>query len=402
MKKALPARRRLAQQRWLVLAILPPLLAILACGLDLQPHPAPTVTPKPTPLVRLGPDSLQVLHGVPWGTLQLDGQSAATLGISLAPRIPDESAPAFTLRAGQHTLEYTADPFPPLRCQISQPASASDTCPLFDPPPKYPVQNQNGSRILDVGATLDHLSANQLTALQAVTQASLNVGLGEASARIAQGERYLGGNGQTATATQDWNATPQFSLNGDPNDDGPWAGQPCVMLCETYPGAKLDAFSWSIVAHVIVTWRYSQLSGQVALDHAPAATPERHQHIRQPFSVRWNGSWQVSSSTASVRVPTPICAVATSLLGEQLTKAIAPELASYAWDGISALNTAEGCLLMGGPANGNGPVGPTATVLYRFGLLFAANDAAQRLLSSLPVVDAHGQLIASQIATQPR
>jgi len=173
MKKALTARRR-----WCLLALLPLLLAILACGLDLQPNPKPKVTQAPTPLVRLGPDSLQVLHSVPWGALRLDGESAATLGISLAPRIPDEAAPAFTLRAGQHTLEYTADPFPPLRCQISQPASARDTCPLFDPPPKYPLQNQNGSRILDVGATLDRLPASQLSALQQAAQARLDDGLG--------------------------------------------------------------------------------------------------------------------------------------------------------------------------------------------------------------------------------
>ncbi len=112
------------------------------------------------------------------------------------------SAPAFTLRKGQHTLEYTAEPFPPLRCQISQPASASDTCPLFDPPPKYPVQNQNGSRILDVGATLDRLPASQLSALQQATQTSLDDGLGEAMARVELGERYLGADSQIATTTQ--------------------------------------------------------------------------------------------------------------------------------------------------------------------------------------------------------
>ena len=153
---------------------------------------------------------------------------------------------------------------------------------------------------------------------------------------------------------------------------------------------------------MIVSWRYTQLNGKVALDHAPAATPERHQHIRQPFAVRWNGSWQVIASTASARVPTPLCAVATSLLGEQLTQPPRQNSPSYAWDSISAPNTAEGCLLIGGPSNGNGPVGPTANVLYRFGLLYAANDAAHRLLPGLPLVDAHGQTIASQIATQPR
>jgi hypothetical protein len=399
MKNALTAQRC-----WRVICALPALLAILACGLDLQPHPAPTATPKPTPLVRLGPDSLQVLHGAPWGRLRIDGQSAATLGISLAPRIPDETAPAFTLRAGQHTLEYTADPFPPLRCQISQPASASDTCPLFDPPPKYPLQKQNGSRILDVGATLDRLPASQLAALQQAAQSQLNAHSG-ASVTLAQGERYLSADGKVATAPQSWNATPQFTLNTDPNDDGPWAGQPCVTLCETYPGAALDTSVWNIVAHTIVTWRYTQANGTVALDHAPAATPERHQHVRQPLAVRWNGAWQVSASIASARVPTPLCAVATSLLAEQLAPtSAAPELAKYAWYGVGAHIPADGCLLLGGPptAASGPPIGATANVLYRFGLLYAANDAAHRLLPGLSLVDAHGQAIATQIAAQPR
>ena len=182
---------------------------------------------------------------------------------------------------------------------------------------------------------------------------------------------------------------------------------------------------------MIVSWRYTQLNGKVALDHAPAATPERHRHFRQPFAVRWNGSWQVIASTASAMGPptattrlgptaTPSSeaaatsvdiraaavgrsrSVATSLLGEQLTRATAPELATYAWESISAPNTAEGCLLIGGLSNGTGPVGPTANVLYRFGLLYAANDAAHRLLPGLPLVDTHGQTIASQIAAQPR
>jgi hypothetical protein len=390
--------------RWRVLCALALLLAISACGLDLQPHPAPTAAPKYTPLVRLGPDSVQALHGVPWGTLRLDRQSAATLGISLAPRIPDETAPAFTLRTGQHTLEYSAEPFPPLRCQISQPASSSDTCPLFDPPPKYPLQNQNGSRILDLGATLDHLPVGQLAALQQAAQAQPGALAGSTPATLAQGERYLGADGKVAAAPQAWNATPQLTLNTDPHDDGPWAGQPCVTLCETYPGAALDATVWNIVAHVIVTWRYTQTDGALALDHAPAATPERHQHIRQPLAVRWSASaWQVSVSVASARVPTPLCAVATSLLGEQLTQAAAPELANYAWYGIGARTPADGCLLLGGPSTTNGPpTGATANVLYRFGLLFGANDQAQRLLPGLSLVDARGQAIASEIAAQPR
>lgn len=397
MKKAVTIPRR-----WRALSALPLLLAMLACGLDLQPHPAPTVAPTHTPLVRLGADSLQLLHSAPWGSLRLDGQSAATLGISLTPRIPDETAPAFTLRAGQHTIEYTAEPFPPLRCQISQPASATDTCPLFDPPPKYPLQNQNGSRILDVGATLDHLPASQLAALQQTAQAQLSALVG-ASTTLGQGERYLGADSHVATAPQAWNATPQFSLNTDPKDDGPWAGQPCVTLCETYPGAALDASVWNIVAHTIITWRYSQADGSVAIDHAPAATPERHQHVRQSLAVRWNGSWQVSAPAVSARIPTPLCAVATSLLNEQLTPSTAaPEAANYVWYGLSARTPADGCLLLSGPSSGAIAPPSGVTILYRFGLLYAVDDQAHRLLPGLPLVDAHGQAVALAIAAQPR
>jgi hypothetical protein len=393
MKKAAPGP-------WRIAFAAPFLLALVACGLDLQPHPAPTAIPTRTPLVRLGPDSLQVLHSVPWGTLRLDGLSIATLDGALLPRVPDEVVPTFTLRAGQHTLEYTADPFPSLRCQISQPASASDTCPLFDPPPKYPLQNQNGSRILDVGATLDRLPASQLAALEQAMQARMTVGLGTASATVAQGERYLGADGHVATAPQTWNATPRYTLNTDTNDDGPWAGQPCVTLCETYPGAVIDTTLWTIVAHVIVTWRYTQTNGTVALDLAPAATPERHQHIRQPFAVRWTGAWEVITAPASARIPTPLCAVATSLLAEQLLRSTATqELANYAWDGVSAPNTADGCLLKGGPSTGANS--PTANVLYRFGLLYAANDTAHRLLPGLPLADALGQALADMIAALP-
>jgi hypothetical protein len=177
-----------------------------------------------------------------------------------------------------------------------------------------------------------------------------------------------------------------------------------VTLCETYPGAALDASVWTIVAHVIVTWRYTQPNGNIALDHAPAATPERHQRVRQPLAVRWNGSWQVSVTAASARVPTPLCAVATSLLAEQLTPSSAtPELASYAWYDLGARNPADGCLLLGGSSTANGPpTGATVNVLYRFGLLYAANDAAHRLLPGLPLLDAHGQALAAQIAAQPR
>jgi hypothetical protein len=348
---------------------------------------------------------VQLLHAVPWGALYIDGQSAASLGISLTPRIPDETAPVFALRAGQHALEYVADPFPPLRCQISQPAATTDTCPLYDPPPKYPLQNQNGSRILDAGATLDTLPASQLTTLRQAVQARLTTLAGATPAAMSPGERYLGLDYHMATAPHAWNAAPQFTLNSDPQDDGPWAGQPCVTLCESYPGASLDTSSWSIVAHVIVTWRYAQTDGQVALDHAPAATPERHQRVRQPIAVRWTSAWQVSAPAASARIPTPLCAVATSLLNEQLTPATAaPELASYTWYGLGARNSADGCLLLGGrPSTAGGlPTGATANALYRFGLLVAANDEAHRLLPGLPAADAHEQAIAAEIAAQPR
>ena len=98
--------------------------------------------------------------------------------------------------------------------------------------------------------------------------------------------------------------------------------------------------------------------------------------------------------------------MATSLLNEQLTPAsAASELAGYVWYGLGARTPADGCLLLGGPSTAtNGPPsGATANVLNRFGLLYAANNEAHRLLPGLPLVDAYGPgRVAAAIAAQPR
>src|SRR5258707_1349735 len=80
-------------------------------------------TPTPTAPLAFGADQFSAVNGVPWGVLRSDGKQVA---LSQA-----QTAFVFSLPRGRHTLEYRAEPFPVLRCVVSVPQAASDTCPLL-------------------------------------------------------------------------------------------------------------------------------------------------------------------------------------------------------------------------------------------------------------------------------
>lgn len=371
------------------------LIVVAACTLD-PTAPSATSTTSGRPL---GADTLLLLHSVPWGAFTLDGKALAAAGATLQPAAGGQAVPALALPQGRHALDYSAAPFPALHCQVSAPAAVGDTCPLFQPPPKYPVQNTNGSRILDMGATVDQLSASQSATLQSAAQARLNALT--ASAQVAAGQLYLGDAGTVRTADTALVGSAFYTLNQDAQDAGPWPGRPCPALCESYPGASFDHTVWTVDAHVIMQWRYTTVAGQLALDHAQAASPERLQHVRLQLSVVWSNGWQVSLPTQNARTSTIVCLVAMGLLNDVLSKDKAdPALSAYTWYPVAARPTAEGCLLIGGKTVGsNGvPTGATVYALYRFGVLLAANDEAQRRLPQAPVADAAAQALARRLA----
>src|SRR5215831_5697006 len=122
--------RRLSVQQRLARAVI--ILCMLAVALlpflAVSPDASRTVAtwfhlptpPRPTPLP-LGADTFLLANTVPWGDLEIDGHPAARLGITLQWPYAGAQIPTFTLTPGAHELVYRADPFFPLRCQVSVP-----------------------------------------------------------------------------------------------------------------------------------------------------------------------------------------------------------------------------------------------------------------------------------------
>ncbi len=123
-----------------------------ALGQMLQGPPTPTATIEP------GDGIAYYENGAPWGKLTVDGR---TIPIEVTPK-PDILTP------GRHTLIYRADPFPALRCTITTPAAASDTCPLDAALAKKLGETMvSDIHVVTLASTLDRLPAAQRDALVA-------------------------------------------------------------------------------------------------------------------------------------------------------------------------------------------------------------------------------------------
>jgi len=143
----------------LLLGSVPDSLAALAALLHL-PTPAPTATLMPLA------GQFTAVNGVPWGVLRADGKVVSLYSA--------QTLFAFSLPRGRHTLEYHAEPFPVLRCVVSVPQAASDTCPLKTAADADVNILEGAGRYLDFRCTLRALSDQQQVALEALIQRALD------------------------------------------------------------------------------------------------------------------------------------------------------------------------------------------------------------------------------------
>ncbi len=124
------------------------------------PTPAPTATLMPLA------GQFTAVNGVPWGVLRADGKVVSLYSA--------QTLFAFSLPRGRHTLEYHAEPFPVLRCVVSVPQAASDTCPLKTAADADVNILEGAGRYLDFRCTLRALSDQQQVALEALIQRALD------------------------------------------------------------------------------------------------------------------------------------------------------------------------------------------------------------------------------------
>jgi hypothetical protein len=341
-------------------------------------------TPTATQTLDGGRDAFAVEDQVPWGRLTIDGHPGPQL-------YPAQSVTQFTLpqlatfvlARGRHQVEYRADPFPTVRCTLSVPAAPGDTCPIDPQVIDYLVTTGRFTRLLDLGATVDRLPAEEALALAHATQRALDDAAAGAGGTLLPGDHYADADGRVTTASEALIADPTYTLLGDapalPNGR-------CAILCsDGAPLAQSSSDAWLVYAAVDLSWRYRDGSGHVVLADGPPGQPEAAWPASLQVGVRRvGGTWQVRvidvlSSGSSVRDPLtcPMGAHYLDVLRATPDQTTVPlSDSSYQWP-TSSSSPALGCVFGGQRIDTQGtPTGPVALVLYRCGVLTAVNDEA--------------------------
>lgn len=347
----------------------------------------PTPAPSPTPLP--GGDIVYLERGAPWGSVTIDGKRSASAN-------PGTTISWIKLARGRHTIAVTQAPFPPLRCTISMPARTSDTCPLFSPTDGQGEQIgagltfPGGARFMDLGARFSLLPRDAQDALVAAVNAELTQPGGPIT--LSPGDHYLRDDGTLAVADSTLQATfiPTLLL---PTPQVPSDSSSCVSFCDI-SGASLGGnATWNIMVSIIGGWHIVTPKGQVVTESAPMymSNPlyEGFSGLMQvTMSLLWTGRWQVSAQGDFGNLWSPACGAAESMTNAVIVAAQATIMGMNMQDGRTA---EEGCaveITPGGPNVGT-PGNPSdasnpVELLYRVGVLLAANDIAHRTFPSLP------------------
>jgi len=380
---------------------------------------APTATPAPLPG---GVDRFYWEHSVPWGTFLVDGRPGPDVRFTGASGTQGDGSPAldsFALPLGPHTLTYRAALFPALICRITVPAARDDSCPLDSALPSSLRQAARGARLLDLRATLDRLAPAAVASLVATTQTALvEAAAAEAGGTIAAGDHYLDTDGRPAVATAPLQAMPRFALypavdiparvHADAPANAP--SRACVNLCDGGLLDSSDPQGWALFAHVVVSWQYRPPAvphgAALTAAQAPGAEDEADAHVTEPVAVLWQGGrWQVTLGGPGMPDDDRlVCAVGGQSLA-RLSAARAPTAPGVDLQWAFVVPTAglgRGCVLAGSahfdPAGYLLP--PVAVILYRFGVLLAANNEAHRAFPHLPLVNRVELALAAAVAPQ--
>ncbi|HEY1388720.1 MAG TPA: hypothetical protein VGF38_09265 [Ktedonobacterales bacterium] len=346
-------------------------------------------TPAPSPTLALAGDIVYFEHGLPWGRLLMDGKLVTNVESEQPYTGFEQLYTSLRIPYGRHQFEYSAPPFPAFTCQISVPASHSDTCPLVhtrgiqDVIPPFPAE-----RVLDLGGDPASLSPDLLATLQSA--AARTIAALTSSTTIAAGDRFADAAGKQQVASSNMTATLSYAMATDPKSDYtvPGSAHSCAILCDIQPASYLsDSHAlWVVAAHVSPAWAYIQQSG-VTIPGSAAPSGILPDSI-VPLGVTWNGAWHVG--IADSLATSPICFVALNLFAA-LHLAGAP-LSSLKL--ISAPIPADGCLAAGNAVDVTGVARIPFTVMYRFGLLFAVDSEARQLLPGMRVADARLRALA--------
>lgn len=358
--------------------------------------------PTPGPLPP-GSDLITIQAGMPWGMLTVDGRA-------VTPQVTAQSTP-MRLDRGTHHLVWTVAPFPPLRCSVSVPAAAHDTCPTI-----AIGRGRIAIREVVLAETLDRLPAGPRADLVRAIQTALAARTSTTTVR--PGELYRTGLDVVA-ATAPLAAALRFDLViGEDHVISCYLvgglpcglnGQDCLEICTLPPAG--GAPEWLVMVPTMALWDITDGRGRVVVADQPDGSPFTSPAVAGaerlvPLTLEWDrAGWRASAQlgTGLDAAPVfPVCVDALAWLAFHdpfyQTRVDNPTVARFEFHFAVGAVPADGCLAVVIDHNPAVTPPPPALYLDRFGVFLAASATANSLLPGLPLADAAERAYAQEVA----
>jgi len=376
------SRRRLLQASVTSLAVALAVAVILVSFPGIGQRLGGPLAPfAPTPTVPPGSDIILLAHTVPWGELHLERPDLHPVSLGFRERYP-----AYQLPPGRHTLFYVAAPFSLMQCKLSVPRRSDDDCKLATS--RNGVTNDTGAaiRLIDAGASVNQLDDGARRELEEL----LETGIAYPPLSLEPGTHYLGQNGDVAVARERLTVTMSMgaalpSATRSADDDG----QPCRVFCNL--DSDQDYLTWKLTIWAAPRWTYVSANGATFTAYGPTTD------IQSQASVLWNdGRWTLNAQDG-LGVPCDF-RVFIEWVSDQTQSADFYDFTQYGGNTPAVFNPANGCVFeLHAQENSGAHLRPE--VLYRLGVLLAANADAQRVFPDLPVASAAERDIAQALRT---
>ena len=174
----------------------------------------------------------------------------------------------------------------------------------------------------------------------------------------------------------------------------------CISFCDI-SGAEVGGnATWNIMVSMLGSWHIATPEGQVLTESSPMFVSDPLYEgfsgsMQVTMSLLWTGRWQVGAQDGFGGTWSPTCETAATMASANLGKNQVSILAMNTQDGRTA---EQGCVVEITPSD-PGASGPI-DLLYRVGVLLAANDIAHRTFPSLPQASSTERGAARRLLTQ--
>ena len=417
-------RSRLALRQRILRVVTSAVIILVALALILNSiipvHTLLGLLARPTPTATLAP-TLNIYHfyldaSPSWGKLSLDGHPL-TFSTDEPLQLP----------RGRHQFVWQAEPFRTIRCTLSVPVTARDTCKhiSIQSPTDSPPDEAQEVTFYD---TLNMLPVTQQAALIQAAQAALAVE--QSTTTVQPGEQFVHfvGSHFTDVATQPLHATLHFDLSvGNSHLENLLCAndfnmecfflhrfqaqdvtQNCAWFCtepDTY-APQIAPNSWQAVVIAHAYWDYATLDGRTIATDQPDTVLDLTNSAHFMFlNIVWDGvHWRATFNTLDAGGFNTLACLAANDEFSEVSPPVG--LNSFGFSPVSTTVPALGCVEIVEPtaANPSAPApvsSPQALCLYRFGIMLAANTTAHHYWPHMLVASAYEQSLARQLVASP-